>query len=410
MTLTPQQIRERLQSLRDQMGHPQPNRNYLIILLDLLLDIYAEQPPAEGGEWKRRHPREWYYGRWNCDEGNGHYVLSEAGIYFATSWGGRNDNPSFSFEEIACAADRGNTIWFRCDSQGRPLPAQAATAGEGKEPSECVGEPIGATVTLTGGSIASPAAGATTDGAEERFAEEIVQQNGVWINLKHDIFTAAFLVHPKQSCTELAWATKKVIASALRAYAASRQPQPDKTPNGRTVWDAIGEAERLLAETFERIDVSYERDDWFLTRITKIREALADRPTSYLQPQPSPDAMTRAREIAEKIIPIGNSCGTEVRFVSSDGRGITFSPLNHEISHHEIRRCMGGLRNSIATAIASALSASTAPGVMRPTEEDLATAINTINDPLGGVSSSFVRGWNAAIDLIFAPMKQPQPK
>lgn len=47
---------------------------------------------------------------------------------------------------------------------------------------------------------------------------------------------------------------------------------------GRTSSDAINESERLLAETFEQLDPANERDCWFMTRITKIREAPADRP------------------------------------------------------------------------------------------------------------------------------------
>lgn len=49
-------------------------------------------------------------------------------------------------------------------------------------------------------------------------------------------------------------------------------------PNGRTLKDAIDETERLLAETFDQLDVDHERDSWFMVRLTKIREALADRP------------------------------------------------------------------------------------------------------------------------------------
>lgn len=35
----------------------------------------------------------------------------------------------------------------------------------------------------------------------------------------------------------------------------------------------VGETERLLRETFDKLDPANERDAWFITRITKIREA-----------------------------------------------------------------------------------------------------------------------------------------
>src|SRR5690348_11001333 len=52
----------------------------------------------------------------------------------------------------------------------------------------------------------------------------------------------------------------------------------DSPFRSRTQADAISETDRLLAETFDQLDPEKERDAWFLTRITKIREALADRP------------------------------------------------------------------------------------------------------------------------------------
>jgi hypothetical protein len=54
-------------------------------------------------------------------------------------------------------------------------------------------------------------------------------------------------------------------------------PKPPLPP-ARTVQDAILEAELLMTETFEQLDPDNERDSWFMVRITKIREALADRP------------------------------------------------------------------------------------------------------------------------------------
>src|SRR5438874_13331027 len=50
------------------------------------------------------------------------------------------------------------------------------------------------------------------------------------------------------------------------------------TPNGRTTDDAIAETERLLKETFENLDPDNDRDGWFMVRLTKIMEALDDRP------------------------------------------------------------------------------------------------------------------------------------
>lgn len=46
----------------------------------------------------------------------------------------------------------------------------------------------------------------------------------------------------------------------------------------RTIADAIREAELLMAETFDQLDPENKRDVWFMTRLTKIREALSDRP------------------------------------------------------------------------------------------------------------------------------------
>jgi hypothetical protein len=52
----------------------------------------------------------------------------------------------------------------------------------------------------------------------------------------------------------------------------------EKTPNGRTIHDAIKETEHLLAETFDDLEPGEAREEWYMTRITKIREALRDRP------------------------------------------------------------------------------------------------------------------------------------
>ncbi len=48
----------------------------------------------------------------------------------------------------------------------------------------------------------------------------------------------------------------------------------------RSIQESVAEAERLLDETLMRIGPNDETIDvaWVLTRITKIREALADRP------------------------------------------------------------------------------------------------------------------------------------
>lgn len=63
----------------------------------------------------------------------------------------------------------------------------------------------------------------------------------------------------------------------LARYALHRL-RPPTTPGGRSVLDAIGEAERLLQETSDKLDPDNARDAWFMARITKISEALADRP------------------------------------------------------------------------------------------------------------------------------------
>jgi hypothetical protein len=58
---------------------------------------------------------------------------------------------------------------------------------------------------------------------------------------------------------------------------------PLTTKNGRTVDDAIGEADRLLQEMADELDSNDDRDCWFMARITKVREALADRPLTREQ-------------------------------------------------------------------------------------------------------------------------------
>lgn len=50
------------------------------------------------------------------------------------------------------------------------------------------------------------------------------------------------------------------------------------TPNGRTMEDAVLETERLLQETWDKVDLELEQSGWLMTRLTKIKEALADRP------------------------------------------------------------------------------------------------------------------------------------
>lgn len=69
--------------------------------------------------------------------------------------------------------------------------------------------------------------------------------------------------------------------AALSKLCASRDVGSEpKTPNGRTTADAIGETEHLLAETFNKLDPDNTHDSWLMVRLTKIREALADRPPS----------------------------------------------------------------------------------------------------------------------------------
>lgn len=54
------------------------------------------------------------------------------------------------------------------------------------------------------------------------------------------------------------------------------RPTPPAPAAGRSVYDAITEAERLLSETFDKLDPDDEADAWVMVRITKVREALAD--------------------------------------------------------------------------------------------------------------------------------------
>jgi hypothetical protein len=55
-------------------------------------------------------------------------------------------------------------------------------------------------------------------------------------------------------------------------------PCPKPPLPRRTVSDAIREAEQLLELTLNQLNAEHERDQWFAVRVTKIREALADRP------------------------------------------------------------------------------------------------------------------------------------
>src|SRR5689334_18979553 len=62
----------------------------------------------------------------------------------------------------------------------------------------------------------------------------------------------------------------------LTPRAASADAAPTTTGE-RTTADAIAEAERILGETVDRWEEDADAG-WLLTRITKAREALADRP------------------------------------------------------------------------------------------------------------------------------------
>jgi hypothetical protein len=67
------------------------------------------------------------------------------------------------------------------------------------------------------------------------------------------------------------------------------------TPNGRSVFDAIGEADTLLKETLDKLDPDNERDSWFMVRVYKVMEALADCPFGA---GPSPDQATPTEQAA----------------------------------------------------------------------------------------------------------------
>lgn len=57
----------------------------------------------------------------------------------------------------------------------------------------------------------------------------------------------------------------------------------------RTIQDAINEAEILLRHTFDDLDPDQDRDCWFMCRLVKIMEALADRPETPGKPENSPN-------------------------------------------------------------------------------------------------------------------------
>lgn len=52
-------------------------------------------------------------------------------------------------------------------------------------------------------------------------------------------------------------------------------PKPP-LPRPRPLEYAVSEASDLLNKTFEELDPENERDAWFIVRLTKIKEALAD--------------------------------------------------------------------------------------------------------------------------------------
>jgi hypothetical protein len=64
----------------------------------------------------------------------------------------------------------------------------------------------------------------------------------------------------------------------FHGYSAPCPKPPKATNSGRTIYDALNEAEHLLKDTFVSLDPENDRDCWFMARLNKIREALADRP------------------------------------------------------------------------------------------------------------------------------------
>ncbi len=87
--------------------------------------------------------------------------------------------------------------------------------------------------------------------------------------------------------------TRSAIERIIHQHFPAETRGEPRTPNGRTLADAIHETERLLDETFNSLNPDDDRDGWFTVRITKIREALADRPgaSPYLSDPRGEDAV-----------------------------------------------------------------------------------------------------------------------
>lgn len=78
------------------------------------------------------------------------------------------------------------------------------------------------------------------------------------------------------SMNETRW---RLLMQLQQEQSRELESQP-KTLNGRTVWNAVNECDRILEATLERCDPDEAGMGWILVRLTKAREALSDRPSS----------------------------------------------------------------------------------------------------------------------------------
>lgn len=91
------------------------------------------------------------------------------------------------------------------------------------------------------------------------------------------------------------------------------------TKTGRTTEDAISEANWLLGETFNGLDPDNDHDGWLAVRITKIKEALADRPPLSPLPLMNGEMLDELRYFVNTFNDLkATPDGTREKFMRSD--------------------------------------------------------------------------------------------
>lgn len=90
----------------------------------------SEQSISSDATWKHKHPREWYYGRWNWNEMPSHYVVNETGVFIFCPGDDAPQPSRCSFEDRITECD--NEHLFRCDITGARVPERAEDAEDAK--------------------------------------------------------------------------------------------------------------------------------------------------------------------------------------------------------------------------------------------------------------------------------------